>query len=94
MPCRLSLHDPPVSPPPPAAVVEACKDEPECLAVFRPAVLCCYLRCIGEKVPHNKLDVAIRRVKEAWSQQAQQAQQVQQAPEDTAGRALGSGEDE
>lgn len=59
------------------AVVEACREEPDALAIFRPAVLCCYLRALGEKAPHNKLEIAVRRVKEVWARQAQQAQQDQ-----------------
>lgn len=59
------------------AVVEACREEPEALAIFRPAVLCCYLRCIGETAPHHKLEVAVRRIKEVWARQARQARQAQ-----------------
>ena len=84
------------------AVVEACREEPEALAIFRPAVLCCYLRCIGEKAPHHKLEVAMRRIKEAWARQAQQArqaqraeqaQQAEQGPEEEEAESASGGED-
>ncbi|PRW44843.1 prolyl endopeptidase-like isoform A [Chlorella sorokiniana] len=75
------------------SVVEACRDEPESLAVFRPAVLCCYLRSIGEKAPGPRLDVAVQRIKDAWATQALHVQAVRLAQQALQALQDGGGEE-